>query len=110
MLTGKETARESLRKYIITNPVTEEDKGYNEQMMEYARKMRNLKVKRIMNRELHIFDDCVNSMDSLNITRRESREGIRHGCIRINTYIGSPKGNVVSEMSIIVSVSHIANI
>lgn len=64
-LTGKETVRESLKKYVIINPATDEDREFNKQMMEYARKMRNLKAKRIANRELHIFDECVNSMDFL---------------------------------------------
>lgn len=73
-LTGKETARESLKKYVILNPATEEDREFNEQMMNYARKIRNLKARRIANRELHIFDECVNSMDFLEYYKDRIKE------------------------------------
>ena len=57
-LTGKETRKESLKRYIVIDPLTEEDKEYNAEVWKYAKKIRNLRMKAIMNKELKIFDDC----------------------------------------------------
>ena len=57
-ITGKETRKESLKRYVYIDPQTEEDKDYNREVMKSARKIRNLRMKAIMNKELKIFDDC----------------------------------------------------
>jgi integrase len=57
-LTGKETRKEALKRYIFVEPKTEEDKEYNVAVWKYARKIRNLRMKAIVNKELKIFDDC----------------------------------------------------
>ena len=53
-LTGKETRKESLKRYIFVDPKTEEDMEFNRVVWKHARKIRNLRTKAILNKELKI--------------------------------------------------------